>query len=546
LPFVKSVQPVASYTLRGPVGASGLSKGASPPLFPVTPVVDPGYGWHMDIVNIPMAHEYIKYKELGPPGEGAYIAFFDAGFRFNHGAFATARDSGQIVAVWDFVDNDSTVHAPDSVVNNLNHPYRRGYSHGTQVVSLVAGHQPGHYLGGAWGARFAAARTEDVGIEARIEEDNWAAAVMWAESLGVDIISSSLGYRDGFTDSTENYDKQDMDGKTTIIARAAAGAVERGMIVVNSAGNESTVSSFTETLTSPADVDGVTAVGAVDRSRIVTWFSSGGPTADGRMKPDLLAPGYETPVVDAYSDTLHLYTTNNGTSFAAPIVSAIFALILQAHPGISADEARERLYASCAFALRQSFVDTRHGRGIPNALRAIMLDDEVFLRIVDTAGLPAAGAQVTTASGTSYIANEAGCLLINAQKYTLPLDLKIVFRGDSVGQYTVNALPFEGTIDVDVKREDGLRVSPTIVRKSNVVRGRYYFTGTNFSDPAIAVVRTLNGREVWREKIQVRPDGSAEFIWDCRRRSKRVASGVYLVTVRHGNNMISGRVVLAD
>jgi hypothetical protein len=543
LPFVRSVEPVAIYTGRNPVGGTGLPRSATMPALPVTPVFDPGYGWHMEMVNIPMAHAYIEVKELGNPGDGAFIAFLDAGFQFDHVVFALARDSGFIAAGWDFVDNDSTVYAPDSVLADTSHSYRIGYSHGTQVAALAVGHYPGRYIGGSWGARFAAARTEDVGIEARIEEDNWAAAVIWAESLGVDIISSSLGYRDKFTDSTENYTWANMDGRTTIVARAASGAVERGMIVVNSAGNESLNANSTRTLTSPADAEGVTAVGAVDRSRITAWFSSAGPTADGRTKPDLSAPGLGVMVVNAYDSTA--YTHSNGTSFSVPIVSAIFALILQAYPGISADEARERLYASCAFAQRQTFVDNRHGRGIPNALRAIMQDDEIFIRIIDTTGQPVLGAQVR-AGGNVYTSNESGYLLINARTYALPLEMSVSYRGDSLAVYTVNALPFEGIIDIPARRDSGLKISPSIVRKSNVVKGRYYFTGPDFSTPAVAVVRTLNGREVWREKIQLRPDGSAEFIWDGRRRSKRVASGMYFVTVRHGNNQVSGRVIISD
>ncbi|MCL2218313.1 MAG: S8 family serine peptidase [Chitinispirillia bacterium] len=540
LPFVKSVSPVAVYVNDKNIAAAGLYKSAaSAP--PVT-AFDPGYGWHMDMVNVPLAHEYIRIKGLGNPGEGVFLAFFDGGFRFEHVALQRVKDSGLVVAEWDFVDNDSTVFDPDSVVSDSTHRFYGNDSHGTQVVALVAGYHPGYYIGGAWGARFAAARTEDDGVESRVEEDNWAAAMVWAESLGVDIVSSSLGYRDGFTDPDENYGPSDMDGRTTVVALAAAGAVERGVIVVNSAGNESIGANPTQTLTSPADVDGVTAVGAVDRSRILASFSSVGPTADGRMKPDLSAPGVWVPVLDKIS--MNTYTGNNGTSFSTPIVSSIFALILQANPGISAAEARERLYASCFFAAGQTFANNRHGRGIPNAMRAVMQDDEIFIRLVDTLGAPLAGAQVR-AGGNIYTANEFGCVLISARAYSLPLDLGIIFRGDSVSTYTISSLPFEGTIDFGVSRDAGLKVRPSVVRKSSVVKGKYYFTTTNLSAPATAIVHTLDGRKVWEEKITLRPDGSAEFLWDCKKRSRMVSAGVYFVTVRHGTDRISGRVIIA-
>ncbi|MCL2182173.1 MAG: S8 family serine peptidase [Chitinispirillia bacterium] len=544
LPFVKSVEPVRVYAGAKPA-LNGLSKSPAGPA--AVDAGDPGYGWHMNMVNIPMAHEYIKMKELGNPGEGAYLAFFDGGFRFDHKALLRAKDSGRIAAGWDFVDNDSTVYDPDSVASDSLHRYHQNDKHGTQTLALAAGYHPGYYIGGAWGAGFAVARTEDDGVESRIEEDNWAAAAVWADSLGADIISSSLGYLDGFTDSTENYSSHDMDGKTAVISLAAAGAVRRGMIVVNSAGNESVnagSAQTTATLTAPADVDSVTTVGAVDRNRLLAGFSGVGPTADGRMKPDLTAPGVNVPLPNVYSSDRASYTAANGTSFSAPIVSAIFALVLQVHPGISAGSARARVYASCKFATRQTFPDSKHGHGIPNALRAIMDDDEVFVRIVDTNGLAVSGAQVRIGQN-AYTASESGSLLFRAKTTDLPLELKISYRGSQAGTYTIGSLPFEGLIDIAVKREEGLKTLPSVVRRSSVVRGKYYFPAANISNPAVAMVHTLNGRKIWEEKISLRPDGSADFVWDCRRNPGRLAAGVYFITVRHGNEQVSGRVIIA-
>jgi len=541
LPFVKSVSPVAVY-VRKDISNPGLPKTAASPLS------ETGYGWHMEMVNVPMAHEYIeaknaslkaeKAKTLGDPGSGVYMAFFDGGFRLDHRAYARAVDSGSIVAAYDFVDRDTSVSDPDSVAGNPRHPYHGNDTHGTQTLSLAAGYHPGSFMGAAWGARFALARTEDDGVESRVEEDNWAAAVLWADSLGVDIISSSLGYRDGFTDSTENYSYGDMDGKTTIISIAAAGAVERGVIVVNSMGNEG--SSTSGTITAPADVDGVVSVGAVGIGRGLASFSSTGPTSDGRRKPDVVAPGVWVPLPDPYAPGLASYTNNNGTSFSTPIVSAIFALILQANPGISADEARERLYASCRFALGQTYADQKFGYGIPNALLAMMGRDEIFVRITGSDGRALTGTRVRGADVDTTV-GESGCLLIKARAAALPAEFSISFRGKEMGSFTVDSLPFAGVFPTDAARDEGLKLLPNVVRRNGIVRGRYLFSGADAASPAVAAVRTLNGKKVWSQTLRVHPDGSAEFAWDG---AKKVAPGVYLVTVRHGNNMVSERIIV--
>jgi subtilisin family serine protease len=332
------------------------------------------------------------------------------------------RDSGFVISTRDYVHRgDTLVHDPDSVVTNIKHVYYRSDNHGTQTLGLVAGYDPGAYMGAAWGARFMLARTEDIAIEARVEEDNWAAAVVWAESLGVQIISSSLGYRE-FDDPDESYGFKDMDGATTIVSRAAAGAVARGVIVVNSAGNEG--NNVSGTLSAPADVDGVVAVGAVDRSRALTMFSSSGPSYDGRMKPDLVAPGSGVPVLGPYvqqgSLSTTAYTASSGTSFSAPIVSGILALILQANPGISPEEARERLYRSCSFAARQQFADSKFGHGIPNALLAMMAEDEIFVKIVDSSGAPLIGAKVVSGELAYTIDSEKDFILDRWRSETLP------------------------------------------------------------------------------------------------------------------------------
>jgi len=540
LAFVKSVTPVAVYVRRD-ISAQGLAKSLSA-------APDGGYGWHMEMVNVPLAHEYLKAKGLGDPGSGVFMAFFDGGFRLGHTAYSHVRETGAVVSAYDFVDGDNSVSDPDSVANNPGHPYYISDVHGTQTLSLAAGYHPGVYMGAAWGARFVLARTEDDAVEARVEEDNWAAAVVWAEALGADIISSSLGYRDGFTDTSEDYRYDDMDGQTTIVSRFASGAVARGVIVVNSMGNEG--SNLPGTIISPADVEGVVSVGAVDIYRIIANFSSTGPTADGRVKPDVVAPGVNVTVPHPYTPGLASYTASSGTSFSAPIVSSILALILQANPGISADSAKARLYKSCApvSANPNSSVEYRYqaGNGLPDALRAVMAENEIFLKITDSAGIPLAGAQIET-GGHTYIANSGGGIVATASGRGI--QLKITYRGEVLRAYTVDSLPHAGIIafdGVNAKESEGIRVSKTVVRKNGAVRGRFFFSGAETGKPAAAAICTVNGRTIWNQSLPLKPDGSAEFVWDCKSGTRRAAAGVYFLTIRHGSNAVSRKIVVVN
>ncbi|GBU21989.1 hypothetical protein R80B4_01891 [Fibrobacteres bacterium R8-0-B4] len=561
LPFVKSVAPVGVYINRKiDGGVGGLLKSKSSAAVSRTD----GYDWHTDAVNVPLAHDYIRYKGLGAPGSGVRMAFFDGGFRVDHVVYKRLRDSSQVFAAYDFVDGDTLVADPDSVADNPRNPYYQNDKHGSQVLSFAAAYAPPYvdgkdkqpyavdkgkqpYMGIAYGASFALARTEDDSVESHTEEDNWLKAVLWADSVGADIISSSLGYRDGFSDST-NYNYEDMDGATAIVSLAAAEAIKRGMIVVASMGNEG--SNAAGTITAPADVDGVVSVGATTQSRTIAYFSSTGPTFDGRMKPEVVAPGSFVPAPDPYSTDRASYTFVYGTSFSAPIVSAITALILQTRPGIHPDTAKKRLYASCGFAAGQTALNNKFGNGIPNAALAIMDAKEIFLKITDSVQKPLAGASAILDERT-YTADTAGNILINAQTFRPGDTLRILISyRDSLPQDTikVGALPFASIVNIDKSWNDGLKVAPNISRKDGVIKGRYTISGVKASTPITATVSTLTGKTVWRQKLSLRPDGTADFEWDIKNSGKRggAASGVYLITVRYGYGMISRRVVVSN
>ncbi|MBN1575338.1 MAG: S8 family serine peptidase [Chitinispirillaceae bacterium] len=416
LPFVKKTELVGNYRRTTAAPAAKRLRRM---------VLNAGsYGTAFEqlaMLALPQAHEYLWHLHPGDgPAKGVRIAFFDSGFRLDHRCFRHLHIRDAIKGTWDFIDRDSTVADPDSVAGSSAHPFSGNDVHGTEVLSLVAAYDPPHYCGSAWGADFLLARTEDTyfdsstGLEheAHVEEDNWAAAVVWAESLGVDIISSSLGYRydfqdtiiiereNGMSDTVVDYQKNDLDGRTTIVSRAARGAAERGVLIVNAAGNEQ--NDGDTSLSAPADVEGVIAVGSVNGNGSLSPFSSLGPSADGRLKPDVVAPGQQIYLPDIRSPGSNAYTsTNSGTSFSTPFVTGVCALIRQSFPLITAQQVREKLYRSCRFLPGQTMADYRFGRGIPDALRSCMQwDDEVFLSAIDTGGKPLVNATIISSNSS--------------------------------------------------------------------------------------------------------------------------------------------------
>ncbi len=411
------------------------------------------------IINIPGAHEYISYTCGDAPGQGVRIAFFDSGFRLRHRCFRHLFERNAVVAAFDFVDKDTTVEDPDSVFNNLRHPYYRNDEHGTLVFSLVAAYDPPYYCGAAWGADFLLARTEDGYMydeqrsrEVHAEEDNWAAAVVWAESIGVDVISSSVAYREGFEDTVVidlgngvfdtivSYDKSHLDGKTTIVSRAAKGAVERGVIVVCSVGNEGYEGDTS--LNAPADVDGVISVGMVDMFGLLDAWSSRGPTSDGRKKPDLVAPGSGVLMPEVYSyQSTDTYILQSGTSFSAPFVSAICALVKQSSPSLDAAAVREHLYRFCRRKYGGVEIDYGYGRGIPDALLSCMKSDEVFLTAKDSSGIPLKNAFIAKSNGSDTIArfDDSGRALFRLQDDN-KIDIE-VFKDDNRRRISIDSTP---------------------------------------------------------------------------------------------------------
>lgn len=286
---------------------------------------------------------------LGYTGKNKLIAVLDAGF---YGvdkleAFERMRSSEQLLLYRDFVDPDSDFFSQST--------------HGLGVLSTIAGWIPGEFVGTAPDASFAIIRTEEASAENKIEEANWIMGAELADSLGADIITSSLGYSI-FQDSLMNYSLQDIDGQRALVTRAAEKAFERGMVVVASAGNEG--NDAWQKVTPPADGANVLSVGSIDTALNLSTYSSLGPTFDGRIKPDVVAVGYRTRIINRTGEISFGY----GTSFAAPQIAGMVACLWQALPGKTNSEILQSVRSS---AHLYASPDTLYGYGIPNFMLAL-------------------------------------------------------------------------------------------------------------------------------------------------------------------------------
>lgn len=342
---------VLPYPLKNTTKSTSISqnKVASETVFVQT---DPKTYYGSSYSQIAMHHgDYLHNR--GFRGQGMLIAVIDAGF--NNATQMSSLDSlwseNRVELVRDLIVPDGNVFIQ--------------HQHGSNVLSILAGLSPGILIGSAPKADYVLLRTEDATIETDgsgrereypVEEFNWAVAAELADSLGVDVISTSLGYST-FNDATLNHTYADMNGRTTIAAKAATVAASKGMIVVVSAGNEG--SNSWKYITTPADADSILTVGAIDVNKNIAGFSSRGPTSDHRIKPDVVAVGRNTYLQQPNNQ----FVQGSGTSFSAPIIAGLTACLWQSCPNhTNMDVIRAiREYAS-------QFVhpDTIMGYGIPD------------------------------------------------------------------------------------------------------------------------------------------------------------------------------------
>ncbi len=278
-----------------------------------------GYGNAFAQINM---HNGDWLHQAGYKGEGVDIAVLDAGFLNVNGitAFSQAFSNGQILGTKDFIDPSSDFYTT--------------HYHGGQVLSVMAANDYNTYIGTAPDASYWLLRSEDSSSEFPVEADNMVAAMEFADSVGVDIITASLGYFN-FDDPIMSYTYENMDGKTSRVSIASTLAARKGMIVVNSAGNEG--EKPWHYITSPGDADSILTVGSVTSTLDRSSFSSWGPSSDGRIKPTVCALGSGTAVINSDGNP----AVNNGTSLACPIIAGLTACLWQALPELSNREIME-------------------------------------------------------------------------------------------------------------------------------------------------------------------------------------------------------------
>ncbi|MDP4277698.1 MAG: S8 family serine peptidase [Bacteroidota bacterium] len=336
MPFVRSVRLV----WVNPLHEAALAKrsGKLPKKYDVK--TESVYGKALKQVDMLMLE---PLHTAGFRGQGKCIAVVDAGFYhvnslpwFNQLNLVTARDM---------------IYPPSDIFE--------GHYHGMSVLSIMAADSAYVLTGTAPDAAYCLLRSEDVNSESPIEEDYWVAAVELADSIGADIVTCSLGYT-AFDTSFVSHTLGELDGRTAFISQAAGKAVEKGLLVVVSAGNDG--NSDWKKIDFPADVDGVLTVGAVASDGSRSSFSSIGPTADGRIKPDVVALGAQDIIVSSTG----AIASGSGTSYAAPLITGMAACLWQAFPDLSAQELIRLIKQSCSMAAAP---DTFMGYGLPNAYK---------------------------------------------------------------------------------------------------------------------------------------------------------------------------------
>lgn len=343
LPFVTRVD-FANKSLNAGKMAVTTTSG----LFQKTYNIQADFPYGQSATQIQMLNGHLLHQQ-NYTGTGKIIAVFDAGFPGVNTTtpFERIRSNNQIKGGYNFVNRSDNFYT--------------GYQHGTQVLSNMAAYVENQLVGTAPDASYYLFVTEDYNTENPLEESLWVEAAELADSLGVDVINSSLGYN-LFTNAAYNYTYQDMNGNTTFVTRGATVAFTRGMIVVCSAGNEG--AKPWKYITAPADSPNVLTIGSVNAAEVRSSFSSQGPTSDGRIKPDVMAMGAGS-VVTTETGELGF---NNGTSFSSPTLAGLVACLWQALPNKTNAEIVQLIKES---ADRYNNSDDFYGYGIPDFQLAV-------------------------------------------------------------------------------------------------------------------------------------------------------------------------------
>ncbi len=289
-------------------------------------------------------HKGDSLHAAGFRGEGMHVAVIDAGF-YNADAIKLFKGMN-LLGTRDFVNPHSDIYAENS--------------HGMKVLSCMAPNREFVFIGTAPEASYWLLRSEDNDTEQPVEEDYWAAALEFADSVGVDVVNTSLGYA-SFDDASMNYRYRDLDGHTSLMSHTASMAADKGIVVVCSAGNSGR--GAWKKMTPPGDAENVLTVGAMTREGVNAEFSSVGNTADGRVKPDVMAVG----VASAVAGNDGSVSRANGTSFASPIFCGLVTCFWQACPWLTAKEVVKAMQQA---GDRKDYPDNIYGYGVPDVWRA--------------------------------------------------------------------------------------------------------------------------------------------------------------------------------
>lgn len=341
--FVKSTSQLKKKVLSDPQRKNKFQQEEKDIQFinEVNGISDFNYGASTGQIKI---HNGDFLHEKGFTGQGMLIAIIDDGFYQYKTlpAFQNAMINNQVLDTYDFVKLKSSVTEEDT--------------HGMYCFSIIAANDKGKMVGSCPDASFLLYRSEDISFESLSEEQNWVAAAERSDSAGADVITTSLGYNT-FNDASANHTYADMDGKTTIIAKGAAIAASKGMILMMAAGNEG--NGVWHYITTPADALNVLTVGAIDINKNIAAFSSYGPSADGRIKPEVVSVGYQTVLQTANGN----YGMGNGTSFSTPNLAGLVTCLWQGFQDFTFTDVMNAVIKSSSQYLNP---DNRKGYGIPD------------------------------------------------------------------------------------------------------------------------------------------------------------------------------------
>ncbi len=361
-PFIASLEPVRVSFRQQP---EPVSLPAPQPLMKLEGSTAIDYGSSLtQLSNIGVVDIHAR----GITGSGVIIGMLDNGF--NQHTIHPALKNIKVIAEYDFVQRDSNT-------SRALGEYSIQGNHGAGTLSVIGGFENGKLVGAAFGASFILGKTEVDSVEKQFEEDLYVEGLEWMERLGADVVSASLGYTDWYTYSS-------FDGKTATTTKAARIATRKGVLLVAAMGNEGNYrdakSGSTGTMIAPADADSIVSVGAVNSSRKLAGFSSTGPTADGRVKPEVVAQGVSVYVMYGESG----YRFGDGTSFATPLTAGVAALILSAHPTLTPMQVRDRLMLTARALYDSSQGMASHpnnfyGWGMIDAIKAVGISSHIPL-----------------------------------------------------------------------------------------------------------------------------------------------------------------------